>query len=91
MTETFQCRSGCGACCVIPGIAEPFFGMPGGKPAGTPCIHLNDSLGCKLFNDPRRPACCSAFRPDPDVCGTSREQAISLLKVLDTASQPEID
>ena len=31
-----ECRLGCGACCIAPGIHEPFAGMPQGKPAGKP-------------------------------------------------------
>jgi Fe-S-cluster containining protein len=90
MTEAQACREGCGACCVVPGIVQPFYGMPEGKPVGVRCIHLTSSLGCSLFNDPRRPSVCTNFMPQPDVCGDSRDEAMALVTLLDKASQPEI-
>ena len=63
--------------------------MPEGKPAGVPCIHLDASLGCALYGDSRRPAACSAFLPDPDVCGADRNQAMVLLTNLEAISRPE--
>jgi len=90
MGDPRDCRPNCGACCIVPAIMRPFHGMPQGKPAGVPCIHLTDSLRCGIFDDPRRPACCAQFRPQPEVCGDNREQALRLLSELDAASQPEI-
>ena len=87
--ETFACRAGCGACCIAPGIARPFFGMPQGKPPGTPCVHLDAQRGCALFKDARRPAVCGDFKPHADVCGDSAEQALELLNHLESASRPE--
>ena len=58
-----QCRSACGACCIAPSIAQPFFGMPDGKPAGVPCVHLGSDMSCALFGDPRRPQLCRDFAP----------------------------
>ncbi|WP_116366249.1 YkgJ family cysteine cluster protein [Parahaliea mediterranea] len=82
-----QCRSGCGACCIAPSITRPYYGMPHGKPAGVRCVHLDDAMNCRLFNDPRRPALCAAFRAEPDICGDSREQALRLIGELEVASQ----
>jgi uncharacterized protein len=83
-----DCRPGCGACCIAPSIAQPFYGMPQGKPAGVRCIHLDDSLACRLFGDPRRPALCAAFQAEAAVCGDDRQQALQRLSVLEIESSP---
>lgn len=83
-----QCRAGCGACCIAPSINTPLPGMPDGKPAGVPCLHLDAQLRCALFGDPRRPALCAAFMPEPAVCGDSRDDALQLIAALELASQP---
>lgn len=87
--ETAVCRPQCGACCIAPTIVQPYFGMPEGKAAGVRCIHLDSSLACGLFGDSRRPAACDGFLPHPDVCGSTREEAITLLTELEVASRPE--
>jgi len=74
-----QCRAGCGACCIAPSISSPIPGMPHGKAAGERCIQLSVDNYCSLFGKPERPAVCSAFLPELDVCGTSNEAAIQLL------------
>lgn len=83
-----DCRPGCGACCIAPSIATPFPGMPHGKPAGIPCVHLDDGFGCRLFGSPERPAFCGTLQPEPDMCGHSREEALSLLDLLEAATRP---
>ena len=83
-----QCRSSCGACCIAPAITRPFFGMPGGKPAGVRCVHLDEEWRCGLFGDPRRPRCCSDFRAEPAFCGNDREEAIIILGRLEELSRP---
>jgi len=83
-----DCRPGCGACCIAPSIATPFPGMPHGKPAGIPCVHLDDGFGCRLFGRPERPAFCGTLQPEPDMCGHSREEALSLLDLLEAATRP---
>ena len=88
--ERFECRSGCGACCIAPGITQPFFGIPEGKPPGIPCVHLDAARGCGLYQDARRPAVCGNFKAHVDVCGDSAEQALELLNKLERASHPEI-
>ncbi|MDA8826441.1 YkgJ family cysteine cluster protein [Luminiphilus sp.] len=87
--EVLECRAGCGACCIAPGITRPFYGMPQGKPPGTPCVHLDAARSCGLFLDTRRPAVCRNFKPHIDVCGDSAEQALELLNQLERASRPE--
>lgn len=64
--------------------------MPDGKPAGVPCIQLDDQLRCKLFGKPERPAVCSRLQPNADMCGDSREQALQTLSELELATQPTL-
>lgn len=81
-----DCRAGCGACCIAPSISSPIPGMPQGKPAGVPCVQLTDDLRCALFGQPERPAVCVRLRPQPDMCGASREQALAWLSALEAAT-----
>ena len=74
-----KCREGCGACCIAPSISSPIPGMPHGKPAGERCVQLNAGNLCQLFGQPDRPAVCSAFGADVEVCGETAEQAIQLI------------
>ncbi len=83
-----QCREHCGACCVAPAISQPYYGMPHGKPAGERCVHLDRQSRCLLFDDPRRPRCCSQFVPEPSVCGADREQALVILAALEESTRP---
>ena len=83
-----DCRPGCGACCIAPSIAAPLPGMPDGKPAGVRCVHLDEAYRCDLFGDPRRPALCDAFAPEPGICGDDREQALVNIAVLEQLSEP---
>jgi hypothetical protein len=83
-----QCRSACGACCIAPSIVAPFYGMPHGKPAGVPCVHLDAEMRCGLFGDPRRPALCAAYVPDREFCGDDRQQALVRIELLERQSTP---
>lgn len=74
-----ECRTNCGACCIAPSISSPIPGMPGGKPAGVRCIHLSDDYRCGIFNSPERPKVCDGFKAEELVCGTNREEALSIL------------
>jgi uncharacterized protein len=85
-----QCREACGACCIAPSITRPFHGMPRGKPAGQPCVHLGPDMRCGLFGDPRRPACCAAFLPEPQVCGDNRTEALVILESWERLSTPPV-
>lgn len=62
--------------------------MPYGKPAGIPCVQLDETLRCRLFGRPERPAFCVSLQPEPGMCGESPEQALSLLELLEIATQP---
>ncbi|SFL05759.1 hypothetical protein SAMN04487938_3029 [Lysobacter sp. cf310] len=87
--SALSCRSGCAACCTAPSIASPIPGMPHGKPAGMPCVQLDDQLRCRLFGRPERPAFCASLRPSADMCGASRSEAMALLSALERATQPD--
>jgi hypothetical protein len=63
--------------------------MPHGKPAGVPCIQLDEQLRCQLFGKPERPAFCAGLQPGVEMCGESREQAIHWLSTLELATQPD--
>ncbi|WP_083235796.1 YkgJ family cysteine cluster protein [Halomonas caseinilytica] len=80
------CRPGCGACCIAPSISSPIPGMPDGKPAGVRCVQLTDDNLCRLFGDPARPEVCERFDYDRELCGDHREQALTLIASLETAS-----
>jgi hypothetical protein len=83
-----DCRPGCGACCIALSISTPLPGAPKGKPAGMPCPQLTRDLRCRLFDDPRRPGCCAALRPQPDLCGRDRNDALARLTELEEATRP---
>jgi hypothetical protein len=57
--------------------------MPDGKPAGEPCVQLDEHGFCLLFNDPRRPAVCALLQPAVDMCGSSDVQALTILTELE--------
>ncbi len=78
-----ECRIGCGACCIAPSISTPIPGMPNGKPAGVRCIHLTETYTCNIYDHPDRPEVCDLFKADPAVCGENREEAITLLSMLE--------
>ncbi len=63
--------------------------MPHGKKAGERCLHLLEDLRCELFGQPERPAVCVSLRPQPSMCGASREEALKILTELERATKPE--
>jgi Fe-S-cluster containining protein len=77
-----KCRAQCGACCIAPDISSSIPGMPNGKPAGVPCIHLDNQYRCRLFGKQERPKVCLGFQPEYLVCGDSREEALQILTSL---------
>ena len=74
-----KCREKCGACCIAPSISSPIEGMPTGKPAGVPCVHLTEDFRCAIFNSADRPKVCVDFKAEELVCGNSREEALRIL------------
>ena len=80
------CRPHCGACCIALSISSPIPGMPHGKPAGVRCVQLDDANRCRLFGRPERPEICGRLRPEPEMCGNSRADALSRLAALERAT-----
>nr|WP_276583658.1 YkgJ family cysteine cluster protein [Pseudomonas sp. RIT-PI-AD] len=78
---------GCGACCIAPSISSPIPGMPNGKAAGERCINLDARNLCTLFGRAERPAVCSAFLADAQVCGNDRTEALRTLDWLEQATR----
>jgi len=62
--------------------------MPAGKPAGVPCVQLDDALRCKLFGSPARPSFCIGLQPSAEMCGDERQHAITWLTSLERATRP---
>ena len=83
-----ECREKCGACCTAPSISSAIPGMPEGKPAGIPCIHLDENLRCRIFNSPDRPKVCASLQPSWEMCGKCREDAMNYLSDLEKATAP---
>ncbi len=83
-----DCRPACGACCIAPSIASPLPGMPEGKPAGVPCIHLTQDHRCELFGRLDRPTFCGGLKPSSEMCGSRRDEALDWLATLELATKP---
>lgn len=83
-----DCRAGCGACCIALSISSPIPGMPDGKRAGVRCLQLTEDNLCRLFGQPERPAVCSRLRPSLEMCGTTREEAMTYLIHLEAMTTP---
>lgn len=64
--------------------------MPNGKPAGVPCVQLDDELRCMVFGSPQRPAFCAGLSPSEEMCGASREQALAWLTQMELATRPQV-
>lgn len=84
--QSLGCRPGCGACCIAPSISSPIPGMPHGKPAGVRCAQLDEDNLCRLFDDPRRPAVCTRFTFDRELCGDSRGEALVRIAQLESGT-----
>lgn len=61
-------------------------GMPRGKPAGVPCIHLTDDYRCAIYD--ARPEVCRRLRPTREMCGETRADALRYLAALERATAP---
>ncbi len=83
-----DCRAGCGACCIAPSISSPMPGMPGGKPAGVRCVHLDEDYRCRLFGHAERPQVCGDLKPAAEFCGGSRIEAMRLITLLERVTLP---
>ncbi|WP_108452887.1 YkgJ family cysteine cluster protein [Enterobacter cloacae] len=83
-----DCRPDCGACCTAPSISSPIPGMPEGKPANTRCVQLSETNLCMVFGSPLRPKVCSGLQPSAEMCGSTREQAMTYLLNLEALTAP---
>jgi uncharacterized protein len=63
--------------------------MASGKPAGIRCIQLTDDNRCLLFGQSLRPAVCSSLQPNPEMCGTSCQEAMQNLAKWEAATAPD--
>jgi hypothetical protein len=63
--------------------------MPQGKPAGQPCVQLDEQQRCRLFGSTLRPAVCASLRPALDMCGPSRDHALQWLSRLEQSTRPD--
>ncbi len=79
----FECRLGCGACCIAPSISTPIPGMPDGKPAGMRCVQLNKDNLCLLFGQTSRPAVCLQFKAEQAICANTNSEALAILTQLE--------
>ena len=86
--KKFECREKCGACCIAPSITSKIPGMPDGKPAGVPCVNLDENFRCRIFGDPARPAVCASLQPSAEMCGSCREEALAFLEELEKLTAP---
>jgi uncharacterized protein len=88
MNIEISCRTGCAACCIAPSISSPIPGMPNGKPAGVPCVQLDEEGRCRIFGKPERPAVCGSLQPSAQMCGADRTEALLYLSDLDRLTTP---
>lgn len=88
VSMSFNCRPGCAACCIAPSISSPMPGLPGGKPAGLACPHLDADLRCRLFGQSERPEVCRSLPPSLEMCGNDRAHALHFLHTLEQATRP---
>lgn len=88
MKSEFSCRENCGACCIAPSISSPIPGMPEGKPAGVPCVNLDENFRCRIFLSPDRPKVCASLQPSHEMCKDCREEAIAYLEELERLTAP---
>lgn len=64
--------------------------MPDGKPAGVICVNLDpETYLCRIWNTPDYPVVCRGLRAEPEMCGSSSEEAIAYLDELERLTQPE--
>jgi uncharacterized protein len=62
--------------------------MPHGKPAFVRCVQLTDQERCRIFGQPERPLVCASLRPSAEMCGQSRDEALSYLVTLEQLTRP---
>ena len=84
----FECRENCGACCIAPSISSSIPGMAAGKPAGVPCVNLDERMRCRIFTHPDRPKVCASLQPSVEMCGKCAAEAMAFLTELERKTAP---
>ncbi|WP_273429893.1 Fe-S-cluster oxidoreductase [Chitinibacter tainanensis] len=51
-------------------------------------MQLYNTLRCRIFGHPDRPAVCAGLQPQLDMCGQDRAQAMLWLTQLEQATRP---
>ena len=54
----------------------------------TDCKHLQADNRCGIFGSPDRPEVCGRLRPEPAMCGTTREHALQWIAALEAQTAP---
>jgi uncharacterized protein len=62
--------------------------MPHGKPAGVRCVNLSAINRCNLWGQPNYPSFCRTFPAMLDACGSTNEQAMVLLTIMERDTMP---
>ncbi len=65
--------------------------MPHGKPAGVPCVQLDEQRRCKIFGQSGRPAVCVQLQASLEMCGPHNDGgafAHSYLVQLEALTRP---
>ena len=62
--------------------------MPEGKPAYVRCVQLTPDNLCLLFGKPQRPEVCGSLRASLEMCGSSNEEAVDRLTMIEVATRP---
>jgi len=78
-----ECRSGCGACCIVISISSSIPGMPNGKPAGVRCINLDKDNNCTIYKSESYPQVCSDFKACVEMCGETNKYAFDYYNTLE--------
>lgn len=84
--EFFECRVGCGACCICISISSPIPGHPNGKPGGVRCANLTADNRCAIFGSPDRPRVCDGFKAERLFCGDTNDEAMQILTTLEQST-----
>jgi len=61
--------------------------MPGGKPAGVACIHLQEDYSCGIYE--QRPGVCVDFKAEELFCGNNKLEALGILGRLEQTPYPK--
>jgi len=84
-----RCRANCGACCIAPTITSELPNMQDGKPSGVYCANLNpETFACNIWEKDNYPDFCRKYKPCEEICGSTKEQALTNIYYLDEVTSP---